>query len=107
MTEATAEAPLAGVSTVYFCFCLEGASFAFSMEPVPCPCSGAIPKDLRFQRGKKTLCYILCTVADFSVVSFSKKHEIDHRFDGHFRIFYCVGGHLNGHFLVFFSNAHH
>ena len=32
-----------------------------------------------------------------------KKHEIDHRFDGHFRIFYCVGGHLNGHFLGFFQ----
>ena len=32
-----------------------------------------------------------------------KKHEIDHRFGGHFRIFYCVGGHLNGHFLCFFK----
>ena len=34
-----------------------------------------------------------------------KKHEIDHQFGGHFRIFYCVGGHLNGHFFVFFKRS--
>ena len=32
-----------------------------------------------------------------------KKDKIDHQFGGHFRIFYCVSGHLNGHFLVFFK----
>ena len=34
-----------------------------------------------------------------------KKHEIDYRFGGHFRIFYSVGGHLNGHFWVFFKRS--
>ena len=34
-----------------------------------------------------------------------KKQEIDHRFGGHYRIFYCGGGHLNGHFLGFFKRS--
>ena len=34
-----------------------------------------------------------------------KKHEIDHRFGGQFGIFYCVGGHLNGHFFGFFKRS--
>ena len=34
-----------------------------------------------------------------------KKHEIDHRFGGHFRIFYCVSGHLNGHFVGVFIRS--
>ena len=32
-----------------------------------------------------------------------KKHEIDHQFSGHFHMFYCVSGHLNGQFLGFFK----
>ena len=43
-----------------------------------------------------------CSGGFFSGERF-KKHEIDHRFGGHFRTFYCVGGHLNGHFLGFFK----
>ena len=34
-----------------------------------------------------------------------KKHEIDHQFGGHFCIFYCACGHLNGHFWVFFKHS--
>ena len=42
---------LPGVSTWYFCL-LDGASFVSSMVTVPVPCRGAMPNDLRFQRGK-------------------------------------------------------
>ena len=34
-----------------------------------------------------------------------KKHDIDHRFGGYFRIFYCVGGHLNSDFFVFLKRS--
>ena len=52
-------APLPGVSTWYF-WLLEGASFVSSMVTVPVPCSGAMPNDLRFQRGNlRTLDFLL------------------------------------------------
>ena len=44
-----------------------------------------------------------CPVADFSVVSVSKNTKLPTDSVFIFAFFYCVGVHLNGHFLVFFQ----